>query len=370
MEPNNPIPQKEPEGLPGDPTRPTYPDLHAEGVDIVSGSGVAEDNEFSKGSLQESVDRLNTTSEPLDIPLPPTPPVPKPVEVAPEKIEPMNDPSIKPLRTFKSDAEEAVKYQNVSTIDIAIAEQKRREARSKVQVEEKKPSSPGIFVVIAILVIALIGGGWYYWFTSSQDTVEKTPIPTTVKTIVPSTKGSTVYLEPKSDPLILISAKLAASNAGLGNIYTIIPTNTSTSTTFAPISQVFRNTKMPDRLKRSLSDTYMVGTYIYDANSPFIIVKNTFFQNAFSGMLDWEKNMRTDLLPLIRVTHAQEENTATSTTFTDTVVANIDTRVLKNEAGDSILMYAFADKDTIVISTNTSALKYVLEKLLTVRTIQ
>ncbi len=373
MEPNNPTPEKDQNDLSNTQAAQSNSDFKAEGIDIMPGPESAPEPVQEKRIPNESP--LNRAGQMLDqtplAPLKPTEVPPVRPQTTPEKTtEPMNDPSIKPLRTFKSDAEEAVKYQNVSTIDIAVAEQKRREARNKVEVTEKKPASPGVFVLVAILVIVLIGGGWYYWFISSQDSVEAVPIPPTVKTIVPSTKGSAVYLEPNSNPLILISSKLEASNAGLGNIYTIVPTNSATSTVFAPIAQVFRMTKMPDRLKRSLSDTYMIGTYTYDANSPFIIVKNTFFQNAFSGMLDWEKTMRADLLPLIQVAHPDETATATSTTFADTVVSNVDTRALKNDAGDPILLYAFADKDTIVIATNTSALKYILDRLLSVRTIQ
>lgn len=377
MEPNNPTPEKDLNDTPVSPAPQSNSDFSAEGIDIMPGPEQTQEITPEPTTPKNPTETpLNRASQMLDqTPLTP----PRPTEVPPvrpqqpqpaAKAEPMNDPSIKPLRTFKSDAEEAVKYQNVSTIDIAVAEQKRREARNKVEVKEKKPASPGTFILVAVVVILLIAGGWYYWFISSQDTVEPTPIPATVKTIVPSSKGSTVYLEPNSNPLILISSKLAASNAGLGNIYTIIPTNSATSTAFAPIAQVFRSTKIPDRLKRSLSDTYMIGTYTYDANSPFIIVKNTFFQNAFSGMLDWEKTMRADLLPLIQVAHPKETAIATSTVFADTVVSNTDTRALKNEEGDFILLYAFADKDTIVIATNTSTLKYILDRLLSVRTIQ
>jgi hypothetical protein len=397
-------------------------DLNAEGVEIMSGQ--AEDTEFerntppanteSEGSnpgqelnldeepktalesdatgsvapeskLSNLSDKLMSAPEPEPAPAYIPDPAPEPTpqqkfgqpsniykqsEPVEEKPKVQNDPSIKAVRTFKSDAEEAVKYQNVSAIDIALAEHKKKE--SLPPQPKKASNSQGMFVVIAILIMIVLGGGWYYWFISSQDTVEPNPVPTSIKTILPYAKGSTVFLEQNSDPLVLISSKLASSNAGLGNIYALIPTNSPSGTTtkYAPIEQIFENTRIPSKLLRSLRDDYMFGSYTYDANGAFIILKGTYFQNMFSGMLEWEKDMRSDLIDLIRVSSPNEPDFASSTAFTDTVVSNVETRVLKNEKGEPVLLYAFANEQTVVISTRLSSLKYVLDKLLTVRTIQ
>jgi hypothetical protein len=115
----------------------------------------------------------------------------------------------------------------------------------------------------------------------------------------------------------------------------------------------------------------MIGTYTYDTNSPFIILKNTFFQNAFAGMLDWEKNMRNDLLPLITASYPDETAVdGNADRFEDIIVSNIDTRVLRNKSGKIILAYAFADTNTVIISTTEYGLSYLLGQLLEVRSIQ
>ena len=379
-------------------------DLHDEGIDIV-GTGMALNNEFfepESGSVpqereQEAQEtepisaqaamRLNALQEIPNVPKAPRPPQPqtetpqiptsqKKETPAPapepdaEKIS-LNDPSIKPLRTFKSDAEEAVRYQNVSAVDIAVAEQKKRERSTPINYENEKKSSPGLFIAGAIILILVLAGGWYFWFSSSQ-TKESAPVSrTTVETIIPYSKGSTVTLDSGSDPLSLISAKLAVSNAGLGNVFALIPVTDSASTEQAPVLDILKETHVPDRLRRSLGQKYMLGTYTYDDNGPFLILKNTFFQNAYAGMLEWEKDLRNDLLSLIHVSHPNETAIEANTDqFEDLVVSNIDARVLKNAQGEIILAYAFADKDTIVITTNTNALKYILDRLLTVRTIQ
>jgi hypothetical protein len=291
-----------------------------------------------------------------------------------------NDPSIKPLRTFRSDAEEAVRYQNVSAIDIAVAEQKKKEEKpAPVEYQDVKKSHGGALALSAIGLVIVLGAGWYLWFsqTSPQSeipitqTAEQKVQEITVETLIPYQNGSTLALSTGSDTLALIGAKLGAANAGLGDVYVIVPTIGATSTSIAPITEIFSGTNAPDRLLRSLGNDYMIGMYRYEKQGSFVLLTNTFFQNAFAGMLEWEKDMRNDLISLIQVTHPEESVISTdSDIFEDAIVSNIDTRVLKGKDGNVILAYAFSDKDTAVIASSIETLKYVLDRLLTVRTIQ
>ncbi|HEY9481301.1 MAG TPA: hypothetical protein VIR98_03685 [Candidatus Paceibacterota bacterium] len=403
-------------------------DLHAEGIDVV-GSGVSEENEFSTKEVpagetsvigesapvavepapqaapapKESVQPMPAsaslipkqeianffppaaseapapvsvpTPAPAPTPIPTPPPAPTPEPTPEPKIQ--NDPSIKPLRTFKSDAEEAVRYQNVSKADIAIAEQKRREeAQTPIQYELKKSHSPGLFLFVTLLVIALLAGGWYVWYSStgkSPSVVATEPAQTVVvKTILPFQKAGVLSLSTDLDanPIELVAAKLATSNAGLGNVFALIPTSPASSTEIVPISEIVNKTHIPSKLLRSLSDDYMIAAYTYDLQSPFLILKDTFFQNAFAGMLEWEENLRDDLLPLIAVAHPTERTATTTHAFEDAVISNVDVRAVRNDEGEIVLGYAFADKNTIIIATSQSALKFVLDRLLSVRTIQ
>lgn len=290
-----------------------------------------------------------------------------------------NDPSIKPLRTFKTDAEEAVRYQNISAAQIALAEQRKKEAAVAAPVqyaeEEKKSSSSFVLILLAVLFVALLGGaGYYYWYFMKPSEAPRTvnvPKGLTVKTLIPYAKAELISLKAGGDTFADIAKKLAATDVHIGEVYALVPVPAGTTTVIAAPSAVLQGTRIPDRLLRSLGSEYMVGTYVYHANGPFIILKDTFFQNAFAGMLDWEKNLRNDFIPLIRVTHPDETIVDTDTdVFTDALVSNVDARALKNGAGDTILAYAFADKDTIVIAADIDTLKYVLEQLLTVRVVQ
>lgn len=385
-------------------------DLQAEGIDFVAGSSTSEENEFT--SSQNGEEQINTkprmeiaggyegemrsTSVPVDVEkaiekgeekdaektiahIVPVqvprntpqknysiPDTSKNIQDSPLGIQ--NDPSIKPLRTFKTDAEEAVRYQNVSAVDIALAEHKKKE--TNIVYEAEKKSHAGVFVVVFFVIIVVLGAGWYFWFGATAQQPTEVVSQTKISTIIEYDKIAAIKLDGDSDPLTLIAAKLSTANASLGNIYALIPTTGTSTQAAATVGDVFAKTHIPNRLSRSLAATYMIGTYIYDKNSPFVILKNTFFQNAFSGMLDWEKDMYDDLLPFIQVAYPNETSLTNPTSFDDAVISNIDTRLLKNQNGEIVLVYAFVDPSTIVIATTQNSLKYVLDKILAVQSVQ
>jgi len=418
----NPEENKIPDNLPtNDPSTPND-DLHAEGIDIV-GSSMALDNEFMKPEAHSDTPKEEDTDQapsaepavnldeeksideekipkndpiiyskrpimpqmpsdevpspvPPPVPQKPTTPPPPPPKPAPKPVTEAhkesfkNDPSIKPLRTFKTDAEEAVRYSNVSKIDMVVAEQKKRD-KTPIQYAEKK-ASPGLYIAFVLLIIVLLGGGWYFWFSSTQSnqtTTNSAPV-FSGKTIIPYSKVGLVVIG-EGDPISLISQKLVGDSAGIGNVYAVIPVDSASSASPSALSTVMANTHIPSRLLRSLSDEYMMGIYSYDVQSPFVILKDTFYQNAYSGMLDWENDLGSDLAPLIHIAHPNESPASIGTaTWNDIVISNIDVRALRNGSGDTLLAYAFADKDTIVIAATENSLKYLLDRILQVRTIQ
>lgn len=102
---------------------------------------------------------------------------------------------------------------------------------------------------------------------------------------------------------------------------------------------------------------------LYRNKDPFIIIKVASFDSAFGGILDWENNMSADLSPLfgtpVSGTFDPQARTATQIRnpyFVDVVVNNIDSRLLTDEAQKERLIYAFSDRNTIIITTNKSTL--------------
>jgi len=289
-----------------------------------------------------------------------------------EPIKPpsANDPSIHQLRTFRMDAEEAVRDQHVSKAGIAIAEQKKKDSNPIDYVDEHSSNTP-LIISIFLFVLVLLLGGLGYFYIKTQSSVDPTVTTNGIQSIISPDKVLILPAVTNSDSLARISEAAKDISGTVGSITFIALSDFGTTTKQIPITSVLRNTSVPEKLARSLTNEYMFGIHIFDGTAPFIVLKTSFFQNAYPGMLEWEKDMRNGLLPIIQVGRPDIKSINTnSDIFTDRVISNKDVRELDDTNGVPIILYTFVDKDTILITTNEKSLKELLDKLLAVRVIQ
>jgi hypothetical protein len=97
------------------------------------------------------------------------------------------------------------------------------------------------------------------------------------------------------------------------------------------------------------------------------VLKVTSFEAAFGGLLSWESSISADLSPFFGApVTGTFDPTDRSTTqirapyFKDTVIANLDARILTDETQKERLVYAFLDRNTVILTVNKSALEAVI----------
>jgi hypothetical protein len=150
----------------------------------------------------------------------------------------------------------------------------------------------------------------------------------------------------------------------------IIPTDESgiaiatSSDFFAAVS-----IPLPTQVNISLDGTYMMGTLISNPNHPFIILGLSSFENAFAGMLAWEKTLRNDFAGFIQIDHPMEPSIPLSPEkFTDTTIQNQDVREIVNASSTPIFLYAFVGTTKLVITTDPATMTAVVTELDTTNT--
>lgn len=382
--------REEPENI----AESTISNLKQEGVEIET-SDHTEDNEFTDTEQKEPVAKtvgMDAEMEALLNEKPASPssvPQPTPVlakeTVAPQPFtrtpepsvrpEPApsasaNNPAIRQLRTFKMDAEEAVRYNNVSAADIAIAEHKKREA-TPIQYVEPSTSKIWMWVVVVCIVLSgAIGAGTFFYIKGNDAGITQSNEKFRLPSLIPY-QALTPVSPVGNSAIEAIAAAGTQVQGQVGSVIYLPILDTSTTTRQLSIRSVLNTSRAPDRLIRSLSGDYMFGIHVFDGKAPFIILKTNFFQNAFPGMLEWEKDMRNDLISLIRISRPNIVPVTTNTdVFRDRILSNIDVRELVDESGATIVMYAFTDKDTILITTTEKSMRELITALLSVRVVQ
>lgn len=385
------------------------------------------------GIAPEAISTPNYSEEQKEAPVKPNPKAPNVV--------------IKNLRTFQGDVAEAIKKQNASVITIAMAE-KNREAkkqsgsakpedfithenelqrilgkktppglpkepaptlptvekpvlpRTEIYKEEPKKKVSPEFIKNALTIsgsvlLILLGVGAIIGFYILQEKPSVAPPQKVDQTIVAfNSKTEIETAGIQRDNLILKLNSLREGTLGNPNDiqYIALTKKTDTDTVSISTGELFAilSTGIPASTIRAFGDQFMLGLYTLQRNEPFLIIKVTSFDNAFAGMLAWEKTMNKDIgsifssrsIPITSVPASNTFPNATSSTstapvtrvvnvdslikseFEDITIQNKDARVLKNTRGDDIVLYSFLDQNTILITSSQKAFYEILNKFI------
>ncbi len=279
-----------------------------------------------------------------------TPPTIRPVEVK----RPIQD--LPTLRTYQSDVAEAVKKNNTSVIQIALAESRRAEKFA----DESKVSSPkNVLLIIASVLFLLLGAGTaVYFIFFTKPAVVEVAAPTRSLILSDSQKILDINSLDTDGITALIRNEKNKTADIIQKVKEIKFVQTKDAKQTALATQTFLNAitpNIPDNLKRSFGPEFFYGFYSLEKEEPFILLKTNSYQNTFAGMLSWEGTMLYDLQNLL--SDRQLDTTGSKEEFEDAVIANKDARVVSDDNGTTIFLYSFLDKNTLLIATNENIIK-------------
>lgn len=159
----------------------------------------------------------------------------------------------------------------------------------------------------------------------------------------------------KASFLAELTAKTQGAPQGISQFYPVV--NLSNERRAATTGEIFAllDTHVPNTTVRSLNDVMVVGSVFTSKNEPFMMFQSSRFDVLFSGFLSWENYLQSDLRPLFGEIISSEN-------FTDATIANKSVRILKDVQGNVVLLYAFVDQSTAVITTSREALLKILER--------
>lgn len=296
------------------------------------------------------------------------------------------------IRTYYDDMANLVQGQKLSMTDIALAEQKKRIKTKEEQAPEKTPKKEtarawGRFLLVIMALLLFVGGsGALIYVFLLRDTPDDVTVPQQTNTLIPVDAITEVPTRGAEDIALnnLLDDALSSLNASPNTITALQITDTE------PLEHTFGSRELLQRLDvdidaaffRSIEPDYLVGVYHGDTNVPFLILSTSLFENAFAGMLRWERQMLGDLAflahtppapppPLQATTSPTSTSPATDTRslltsqieIIDVVVANRDVRALVDSLGNTRLMYSFPDKNTLIITHDPVALRAIFERL-------
>lgn len=213
---------------------------------------------------------------------------------------------VKPVRTYESDVAEIMSHKKTSAASIAIAENEKQKGNESLGNDEP-PSQAWKKISLTILSLLLLGGGAFgaYYLYSQSALAPVTPVVQQRKaspSIAPSDNQAVVTVDIKSLTSVMKGITNEINKGQTPNTIKEIIVATkdeSAKLVRVPALEIIEvlGIKPPDILSRSLTDDWMLGVYNDQNNqkSIFVVGTTNFFQNAFAGMLQWERVMADDL---------------------------------------------------------------------------
>jgi len=323
----------------------------------------------------------------------------EPLQPAPSPSSaPIKNEEPAPIHTFSSDFANRIDADRASTFSVLAAQ---ADAGSTVPARRASPSRRNVLLTAAGILLLLLAGGLSYGayrYMAAKNTV----------VTVPSTPA-------------LISADEHASFTGEGNqLATQMATNMqsplpeggvrvyflSVSST-TPTGQITEELpggyvlgalqlSAPDILVRNIGKESTLGAVgAGGSTSLFMIFSVLSYERTFAGMLAWEPTILSSLsqfyleyplppapAPTIATTTklVKGKRVIATTTieapapvytppqFTDEVTANHNVRALKDAYGNTVLLYGYTDKQTLVVARNEAAFAIVLNRLTATKT--
>ncbi len=271
---------------------------------------------------------------------------------------------IKSLRTFQGDVQEAISKNNFSSTTILVKEQERKLenpvlAKESAEMLGSSNARNKTFIIfgVGLIVLGLVSVAVLYYMKST----EKVIVEKQTKAIIAFTEEKTISLTNTNRKEILqkiIDAR-DKTNLPVNSVLFVNPTQNEKIVSISDLLSAMAPNMSPS-LSRSFGKEYMVGIFSFDENVPFIILTVDDYSLSYPGMLKWEETMESDLGELFNI----NLSTSSPKLFIDEVIKNRDIRSLKDSSGNSVLLYSFVDRKTLVITKNENSLSAIVGKLI------
>jgi len=267
------------------------------------------------------------------------------------------------IRTFKTDASEFMQKGEVSATDLFVKDQKpiayNIEEGPRITGERNKKT---IFIGIAAAGVLFLGFSAYFIWgrseapnTGNNNLTAPKPLLVSEGLVVLDSKNKSNFIKELQDVL-------AKQNTPGDLIYLPVKKQVGTAVKFLNTNEFLNSLGIsaPAFLTNFLEDNFFLGSLnLQEKHLVLIIeVQQNQYDNAFSGMIRWEKTLLQDL---DFIANRGNLDDSSFVTFKDSVIKNQDARVARTEKGD-VLVYTFINRNFIIITDNQSALEEIIRR--------
>ncbi len=222
-----------------------------------------------------------------------------------------------------------------------------------------------ITIGISLILVTVIGLGALYIIRNYKAPVtlqSQARIPT----LISAEQSTSIEIGGVSQDKVIEYTRTAINNIAVpdGEVMNLYYTDATSGTKKIISTGDFLlaiKSQIPSALFTTLDNTFMLGLYATDGERhPFLILQTKDFQIAFPSMFDWEYRIFGDLYTPFNLAGSETDFT---NKFSDMLIENKSTRMLKRDDGSIGLVYGFADEKNLIITDSVETFKVVLKRV-------
>lgn len=113
-----------------------------------------------------------------------------------------------------------------------------------------------------------------------------------------------------------------------------------------------------------VSDGFLIGAVNKESKIPFVLIKTRYIADIFDSMRAWENKMFFDLHKFFGVDINKDTKYLLESNFEDGIIQNKNARILKDKDGKIVMMYVFADENSVIVTSSELAVQEIILRLI------
>lgn len=179
----------------------------------------------------------------------------------------------------------------------------------------------------------------------------------------------------KEDIVKKVLSEVKSTNVAAGGIEGIYLTENKQTIGLRRFLALMAVHFVPDNDALIVSDDFMTGVVKAQATTPtasgtgvFILMKVRSEIDVFDSLRAWEPNLFADLRGFFGINISSDTSYLLTKDFTDGIVGNKNARILYDKDGNIVLMYVFANDNSVLITDSQNAAREIILHLSLVQT--
>lgn len=273
----------------------------------------------------------------------------------------------KNIITYTEDMVKAIEDDKGGLIKKIIHEEEEHEEEAKNLSPKSQKNRLFMFISFLLVAVALAVLVFFAFFNDRINTVLVAPLSSVI--FMDQTDFLAIDGLTKVKIAETVSSQVNNTKTKIGGVNGIYLTENKKVIGFTRFSTLVKSSLTANQLAL-IGDNFLLGAFKSGLSSVspnvgdlFMLLKVKSFPDIFPVMQSWESKMLYDLHGFFGIKLSPETNYLFTKSFEDGIVANKNARILRDNNSRIVLMYIFADDNSVIITNSESAVGELILRL-------